>query len=521
MIATSKPSVARSSAVARPMPESAPVTIASRGYAPLIEISSCRGRRQLRRTRARSEQTTRTSWGVCATQASGTATEMRVVVIGASGNVGTATIDALLQHPSITHIVAVARRLPDPGSPASRQEVEWRSADIRHDPLDPIVDGADAVIHLAWLFHPSHRPEKTWDNNVVGTVRLLEAVERCNVPVLVVSSSVAAYSPREERRRVSRSPGRRTVRRQRRTHGRRPTSSDCSTASRLECPRAGSCGCDLRSSSTNAPPASSAGSSPVPCCQGASYGLRSFRCSRSRAGLLLQTVHADDVGRAFAASVGSVVAGPFNLCADQLLDTDDLAQLFGAKPVTVPPAFVKAVLRAAWTVHAVPAAPDLFDALMRVPVMSNERAKTELGWKPRVSASDAIRDFLAGLQSGAGYPTPPLDPHDGWAVSVKGGCHRRRPARLTVEGPQTHLERPQKAGLAGHAYLSRCFDRGFAPCRGCVGRWTRWSRSACVCARSARETETYALLEPRNYACFVRQRVLGRHHRVTFSRSQQ
>ncbi|MDX6364953.1 MAG: hypothetical protein QOK30_29, partial [Nocardioidaceae bacterium] len=46
-------------------------------------------------------------------QARGYDPEMRVVVFGASGNVGTATIEALLEQPDVTAVVAVARRLPD------------------------------------------------------------------------------------------------------------------------------------------------------------------------------------------------------------------------------------------------------------------------------------------------------------------------------------------------------------------------------------------------------------------------
>jgi nucleoside-diphosphate-sugar epimerase len=337
---------------------------------------------------------------------------MRVVVIGASGNVGTATIEALLQQQAVTQVVAVARRLPDPQSPASRPEVEWRSADIRHDALDPLVDGADAVIHLAWLFHPSHRPEKTWDNNVIGAVRLLDAVERCRVPALIVSSSVAAYSPRENADSVDESWP---------THG---TSSAAYTREKAYVERL------LDGFESRAPACRVVRMRPAFIFQAraASQQRRLFAgpllpgslvrpalipALPLPAGLLLQTVHADDIGRAFASAVVSDASGAFNLCADELLDTADLAGLFDAKPVVVPPQVVKAALRAAWTVHAVPAAPDLFDALMRVPVMSNERAKAVLGWQPRVSASDAIREFLAGLQGGAGYQTPPLDPQAG------------------------------------------------------------------------------------------------------------
>jgi len=127
-------------------------------------------------------------------------------------------------------------------------------------------------------------------------------------------------------------------------------------------------------------------------------------------GLLMQVVHANDVGRAFALGVVSSSSGAFNLCADDVLEGKDLASVFDARAVSVPPKLVRVGLRAAWTAHTVPAPPDLFDALMRLPMMSTMRAKRELGWTPEVAASDALRDLLTGLQRGAGHPTPPLDP---------------------------------------------------------------------------------------------------------------
>ena len=45
--------------------------------------------------------------------------------------------------------------------------------------------------------------------------------------------------------------------------------------------------------------------------------------------------------------------------------------------------------------------------------MDVTRARTELGWSPRHSALDAIREFLDGLRQGAGMDTPPLAPHAG------------------------------------------------------------------------------------------------------------
>ncbi len=80
---------------------------------------------------------------------------MKVVVIGATGNVGSATVRALAADRRIGEIVGVARRTPPsladaPGAP----RVRWESADISSDDL-PFLAGADAVVHLAWQIQPS------------------------------------------------------------------------------------------------------------------------------------------------------------------------------------------------------------------------------------------------------------------------------------------------------------------------------------------------------------------------------
>jgi UDP-glucose 4-epimerase len=52
-----------------------------------------------------------------------------------------------------------------------------------------------------------------------------------------------------------------------------------------------------------------------------------------------------------------------------------------------------------------------------VPLMDSGRAQRELGWEPRRSASDALRELLAGMRERAGIDTPPL-------ASDSGGTRR-------------------------------------------------------------------------------------------------
>src|SRR3954468_18807321 len=116
---------------------------------------------------------------------------MRIVVTGASGNVGTSVIAALQGDPGVDEIVGIARRRPE-WSPA---KVTWREADVTRSDLVEPFRGADVGIHLAWLIQPSRHESVTRATNVAGTERVLDAVAEAGVPAFVHASSIGAYSP--------------------------------------------------------------------------------------------------------------------------------------------------------------------------------------------------------------------------------------------------------------------------------------------------------------------------------------
>src|SRR3954454_2733349 len=126
---------------------------------------------------------------------------MRVVVVGASGNVGTSLLHALAGDPAVDSIVGVARRRPAMTFPG----VDWVQADIRTDDLVSNFRGADVVVHLAWLIEPSRDQAELRSVNVDGSARLFRAVADAGVPALVYASSVGAYSPGPKDRRVDES----------------------------------------------------------------------------------------------------------------------------------------------------------------------------------------------------------------------------------------------------------------------------------------------------------------------------
>jgi hypothetical protein len=95
--------------------------------------------------------------------------------------------------------------------------------------------------------------------------------------------------------------------------------------------------------------------------------------------------------------------GAFNICARMTSwGPIDLAKLVESRRMPVPPALLRVLIRVARTLWAIPADLRLFDAVMGLPVMSNTRAKSELGWRPTRAAEDVLKESAVGLREGTG-----------------------------------------------------------------------------------------------------------------------
>jgi nucleoside-diphosphate-sugar epimerase len=333
---------------------------------------------------------------------------MRVVVTGASGNVGTSLLRALAADPAVTSVLGLARRLPA----LEVAKTTWATADVAADDLAGHVGGADVVVHLAWLIQPSHDPFAMWRTNVVGTERVLAAASQAGVGALVCASSVGAYSPGPKDRQVDEGWP---------THGVTTSSysRDKAYQERLldlferDHPQVRVV--RLRPALTFKREAASeirrlflGPLVPGSLVRGSAIPVVP-RVKRLRT----QAVHADDVGEAYRLAVVGDARGPFNLAADPVLDADTLAGLLDARPVRVPAGLLKAGAAATWRLHLQPVSPGWLDLALQSPLLDAGRARAELGWRPRRSATQALEELLAGLREGAGADTPPLDPHAG------------------------------------------------------------------------------------------------------------
>ncbi len=331
---------------------------------------------------------------------------MRIVVTGASGNVGSAVLRRLAAEGG-HHVTGLARRLPDAVAPFDT--AQWRSIDLTGSSatreLTQAFGGADAVVHLAWGFQPSHDPDYLHDLGVGGTRRVLDAVAAADVPHVVHMSSVGAYAPKRDDAPVDESwptDGVRTS----------PYSRHKASAERLldahqaEHPdrvitrlRPGIVGqrdagsALLRYFMPGFVPARAVGLVPV--------------LSLDR-GLVIPVVHADDVADAVARALERRAAGPFNLAAEPPVDAQTIADVLGARLVHVPAGVLRAALSAAWHARLEQLDPGWLDLGFAVPLLDTTRAAEVLGWSARTDAVSVLTETVAVMRDAASGGSPVL-----------------------------------------------------------------------------------------------------------------
>jgi nucleoside-diphosphate-sugar epimerase len=109
----------------------------------------------------------------------------------------------------------------------------------------------------------------------------------------------------------------------------------------------------------------------------------------------VQLIHQDDVGSALLQCVvGAGPPGAYNIAADDLLTAVDIARELGLLAVPLPAGPAHATARALARLPLLPAVAGWVEAMSHPAVMDTTRARTELGWRPRHSAREALRDTV-------------------------------------------------------------------------------------------------------------------------------
>jgi nucleoside-diphosphate-sugar epimerase len=331
---------------------------------------------------------------------------MHVVVVGATGNVGTSLLRALADEPQVTSVLGLARRVPTLRVP----KTEWGQVDIaKATDLAERFAGADAVVHLAWLIQPSRDLARLRAVNVEGSRRVFRAAVDAKVPALVYASSVGTYAPGPKDRAVDESWPATGI------------ASSFYSRHKAEVERI------LDGVERSAPSLRVVRLRPgLIFKRDAASGVRRLFAGPflpsplirpvlipivpRNPRLIFQAVHSYDVGEAYRLAVVREVRGAFNVAADPVLDPNELAQTLDARPVPIPGRVLRAGAALTWRLRMQPSEPGWVDMALAVPVMDLTRVREELDWEPRHSSTAALRELIEGIRDGAGIETPPLAP---------------------------------------------------------------------------------------------------------------
>jgi nucleoside-diphosphate-sugar epimerase len=109
----------------------------------------------------------------------------------------------------------------------------------------------------------------------------------------------------------------------------------------------------------------------------------------------LQLIHEDDVGSAFVQCVvGAGPPGAYNIAGDGVVTVADLARELGLRAFAVPGGAVRAAARAVVELPLPLPQLEWIEAATHPAIMDTTKAKHLLGWTPRHTSIDALRDTV-------------------------------------------------------------------------------------------------------------------------------
>jgi nucleoside-diphosphate-sugar epimerase len=330
-------------------------------------------------------------------------THLTVAVTGPTGTFGFGLMPLLEADDRIARIVGIARRPFDPAQ-HGWTKLEYRQGDVRdRAALEEAFAGADVVVHLAFMITGSASRSTIRAINIDGTVNAFEAAANAGARRFVYASSVAAYgfhadNPEGMTEDWPVRPAARLFYAQEKAEIERHLEEASGRHPEMDLYL-------LRPPVVLGPHAVGGKELlPGPLARlgrliGARVGRRlPVPVLAPVPDLPVQFIHEDDVGQAFLLCVvGAGPPGAYNITGDGVLSAVDVARELGVVPVKIPGRPVQAGARALSKLPTAPFAPpaaEWVEAVSRPAIMDASKAKEELGWRPRYTSLEALRDTL-------------------------------------------------------------------------------------------------------------------------------
>jgi nucleoside-diphosphate-sugar epimerase len=322
---------------------------------------------------------------------------LTVAVTGPTGTFGFGLLPLLEADPRVTKVVGIARRPFDPGA-QGWSKLQYRQGDVRDpDALREAFAGADVVVHLAFLIVGGGGRATTRAVNVEGTLNAFRAAAAAGVRRFVYASSVAAYgfhsdNPVGMTEDWPTRPAGRLFYAQEKAELEQLLQEEAAQHPELEV--------YLLRPPVVLGPHTVGGKDVLPgplAPLGRRLGLRRLPVPVPAPvpDLPIQFVHEDDVGTALLQCiVGAGPPGAYNIAGDGVLSLVQVARELGFLPIPLPAGPAHTAARVLARLPGLPTVAEWIEAFSHPAIMDTAKAKDELGWKPRYTSLEALRDTL-------------------------------------------------------------------------------------------------------------------------------
>jgi nucleoside-diphosphate-sugar epimerase len=326
---------------------------------------------------------------------------LTVAVTGPTGTFGYGLMPFLQNDDRISRIIGIARRPFDPLE-HGWTKMQYRRGDVR-DPaaLEASFSDVDVVVHLAFMITGNASRDTIREINIEGTLSTFRAAARANARRFVYASSVAAYgfhpdNPVGMTEDWPTRPAKRLFYAQEKAELERLLRDEASAHAQLGL-------YVLRPPVVLGPHAVGAKRflpeplNTVAARLPVAVLALPFPLPVLVPDVMMQFIHEDDVGQALLQCVvGAGPPGAYNIAGDGVMTGADIARQLGLAAIPIPGGLVRAAARAVTTLPLPPQA-EWLEAATQPSIMDTTKAKRELGWQPRYTSIQALRDTIQHL----------------------------------------------------------------------------------------------------------------------------
>jgi nucleoside-diphosphate-sugar epimerase len=305
---------------------------------------------------------------------------MKIVVTGSAGHLARALIPRLLREPDVDAVIGIDHAEHDFADPRFHPV----RVDVRSTEIDRYLDGADALIHMAFVLmggrlgRARHRRETVRSVNIEGSRNVFTRAQAAGVPRLLFVSSASVYGawpdnpPLMDERQPLRAMS-----------GFAYAEDKVAVEQWLDDFAAA----HPQTAILRLRPHVILGPHAHPLLKTL---LRQPFYPRLGRPALTQCVWEDDVADAIARALRQGAPGAYNLAADGAMSFRDMIRLTHRHALPLPLGLAALAHRLAWWLLPEVGEPGWVQGMQHHLAVDSSRARAELGWSPRFSLSECI-----------------------------------------------------------------------------------------------------------------------------------